>query len=79
MSGLARFWRWWTDTWRTPRRSRWLYVMMALGFAALALVAVLADDSAIAAAAGAAALVTVVLAVAAPWLSKRTDPPPDAE
>jgi membrane protein implicated in regulation of membrane protease activity len=79
MLGLARFWRWWTDTWRAPRRARWLYVMMAMAFAAIALVAVLADDAPVAAVAGFAALVTVALAAVAPWLSRRTDPPDEGQ
>ncbi len=77
MSAFTRFWRWWTETWRTPRRARWLYVVMAMGFAVIALVAVLADDPPIAAVAGIAALMTVGLAAAAPWLSRRTEPPGD--
>ena len=71
MSSLARILRWWTETWRTPGRARWSYVVMALAFGGLALVAAARDDAAIAAAAGVAAIVTVVLAVLAPWLSKR--------
>lgn len=75
MSGLARLWRWWTDTWRTPGRARWLYIVMALGFSGLALIATLNGDSAFAALAGLIAVVTVVLAVAAPWLSRWMNPP----
>jgi membrane protein implicated in regulation of membrane protease activity len=52
---------------------------MALGFAAIALMAVLAGDSTIAALAGFIALVTVALAVAAPWLSKWMNPPEDTK
>ena len=77
MFGLTRLLRWWTESWRTPGRARWSYVVMALAFSGLALIATAGGDAAIAALAGVAAIVTVGLAVIAPWLSRRTNPPPD--
>lgn len=79
MTALTRFWRWWTETWRAPRRARWLYIVMGLGFAALALLAALDGDPAIAAVAGVAGVVTVVLAARPRWLSRWMNPPEDTQ
>ncbi len=75
MFALARFWRWWTESWQAPRRARWLYIVMAAGFGSLALVAALAGDAAVAALAGVAAAVTVALAALAPRLTRWMSPP----
>lgn len=74
MAGLARLWRWWTESWRAPRRARWLYLAMAGAFGLLALMAALAGDAAVAALAGLATLVTGALAFLAPRLAKWTEP-----
>ncbi len=70
MRGFAALWRWWTETWRAPRRARWLYIVMALGFGGLAVVAGVSGDAAVAALAGVASLVTLVLVLLAPQLSR---------
>lgn len=72
---LGNLWRWWAESWRAPRRARWLYVVLAAGFGGLALAGALAGDAAVAALAGVAAVVTVALAALAPRLSRWTGPP----
>ncbi len=75
MFGLGRLWRWWTESWRVPRRGRWLYIYLALGFGGLALVAGVSGDAAVAALAGVASVVTLALVLLAPQLSKWMNPP----
>ncbi len=70
MRGLAVLWGWWTESWRSARQARLLYIVMGLGFGALAVVAALAGDFAVAALAGVAALFTLTLALLAPWLTR---------
>ena len=70
MRGLAVLWGWWTESWRSARQARLLYIVMGLGFGALAVVAALAGDFAVAALAGVAALFTLALALLAPWLTR---------
>ncbi len=77
MFALARLWRWWTESWRSARQARLLYIVMGLGFGALAVVAALAGDFAVAALAGVAALFTLALALLAPWLARWMNPPRD--
>ena len=77
MFALSRLWRWWTESWRSARRARWLYIVMGLGFGALAVVAALAGDFAVAALAGVAALFTLALAMLAPLLTRWMNPPRD--
>ncbi len=72
MVALGRLWRWWTESWRRPRQARWLYTMMAAGFAVLALLAALAGDGAVAALAGFACAGTAALAALAPRLARWT-------
>ncbi len=67
---VRNLWRWWSESWKAPRRARWLYIVMAAGFGGLALVAALSGDAAVAALAGVAAVATVALAVLAPRLSR---------
>ena len=62
-----------------PRRARGLYLVMTVGFGALAGVAALDGDTGIAAVAGVASVATVVLAALAPRLSRWTNPPRDGE
>ncbi|MCH8025610.1 MAG: hypothetical protein IH866_02335 [Chloroflexi bacterium] len=60
MRGLSVFWRWWTESWRSARQARLLYIVMGLGFGLLAVVAL----------AGVAALFTLAMALLAPWLTR---------
>ena len=75
MIALSHLWRWWTDTWRAPKRARLLYAAMALAFGTLAFIALMQDDAFVAILAALGALVTITLAVVAPRLSKLSDPP----
>ena len=77
MRGLAVLWGWWTESWRSARQARLLYIVMGLGFGALAVVATLAGDYAVAALAGVAALFTLALALLAPWLTRWMNPTRD--
>ncbi len=77
MRGLSVFWRWWAESWRSARQARLLYIVMGLGFGALAVVAALAGDFAVAALAGVAALFTLAMALLAPWLTRWMNPPRD--
>ena len=79
MSGLSRFLGWWAETWRATRKARGLYVVMTLGFAALAIAAGLAGDAGIAALAGVASVSTIVLVALGPQISRWVNPPPDGE
>ena len=36
---MAGLWRWWTESWRSARQARLLYIVMGLGFGALAVAA----------------------------------------
>ncbi|MEX2158754.1 MAG: hypothetical protein WEB04_05055 [Dehalococcoidia bacterium] len=72
---FSRFWHWWTDTWRAPKRARILYGVMALAFGALALIAAMQEDTFVAVLACVGVAVTIGLAVFATRLSKLTDPP----
>ena len=74
---MAGLWRWWMESWRSARQSRLLYIVMGLGFGALAVVAALAGDFAVAALAGVAALFTLALALLAPWLTRWMNAPRD--
>ena len=73
----ARLWRWWTDGWRTPRRARLTYLVMTVGFAGLAVAAVVLGRGAVAGVAGVVAVLTAALAVIAPRLTRLTGPPRD--
>ena len=75
MIALSHLWRWWTDTWRAPKRARLLYAAMALAFAALAFIALMQSDALVAILAAVGLFVTIALAVIAPRLSKMSDPP----
>ena len=77
MRGLSVLWRWWTESWRSARQARLLYIVMGLGFGVLAVVAALAGDFAVAALAGVAALFTLAMALLAPWLTRWMNRPPD--
>ena len=72
MLALHRLWRWWTESWQTPRRARALYLALAVGFTALSVVAAFRGDAAVAVIAGLLVLVTTALAAFAPWLAERT-------
>ncbi|MCH7511808.1 MAG: hypothetical protein IIB19_05540, partial [Chloroflexi bacterium] len=48
MRGLSVLWGWWTESWRSARQARLLYIVMGLGFGALAVVAALAGEVAVA-------------------------------
>ena len=74
---MAGLWRWWTESWRSARQARLLYIVMGLGFGALAVVAALAGDFAVAALGGVAALFTLALALLAPLLMRWMTPPRD--
>ncbi|MCH7812046.1 MAG: hypothetical protein IH958_05400 [Chloroflexi bacterium] len=74
MGGL---WRWWTESWRSARRARGLYLVMAGAFGVLAIGAGITADAAVAALAGVAAVVTGALAFFAPQLARWMNPPPD--
>lgn len=75
MSALTRLWRWWTDTWRAPGRARFLYGVMAIAFAALALAGILSSDALVSVLASLGTLVAIVLSVVAPRLSKAASAP----
>jgi len=76
---MRELWRWWTESWRAPGRARGVYLIMALGFGALAVVGALAADALVASIAGAVAVVTFALAVVAPRLASWTDAAHDSE
>jgi hypothetical protein len=63
---LASAWRFWTGSWRSARRARWVYVAMTGGFIALAAFGAVRSEPAVAAIAGAMAAITAVLALVAP-------------
>ena len=69
---LLRLWGWWTNSWRRPRLARSLYLAMALGFAAVAVLAAVVGDVAVAVVAGAFALLTASLALVVPRLAEAT-------
>lgn len=71
---MGELWRWWTESWRAPSRARGVYLLMAFGFGALAVVAALAADAAIAAIAALVSIATFVLSVAAPRLTRMLNP-----
>ncbi len=71
MSGI---WRWWTESWRSARRARGVYLVMAAGFGVLAIVAGVGGDATVAALAGVAAVVTCALALLAPQLARWMNP-----
>ena len=73
MLTIARLWRWWTESWRAPRRARWLYAAIAAAFAVLAGVATLLGDAAVAALASVATALTAALAALAPRLARWTN------
>jgi hypothetical protein len=75
MIPLTRLWRWWTDTWRTPGRARFLYGVMAVGFAVLTLVAAMQGDALVLALGALGSFVTILLSVLAPRLSQATSSP----
>ena len=72
---FSRFWHWWTDTWRAPKRARFLYGVMALAFAGVGFIAAMQGDRLVGVLAGLGVVLTIGLAVIAPRLSKLTDPP----
>lgn len=72
MLALRAFWRWWTDTWRTPGRARVLYAAMAFGFAGLTAGAIVAGDELVASIAGALAILTLGLTLLVGRLSRWT-------
>ncbi|MGB2694419.1 MAG: hypothetical protein WBD55_04430 [Dehalococcoidia bacterium] len=74
---LGAAWRWWSESWRSPRRARLTYIGMTVAFAALAVVAVVRGEVLAAVLAGIVALVTIALAVLAPRLARRTYPRDD--
>ena len=74
---VATLWRWWTDGWRTPRRARLTYLVMTIGFAGLAVAALVLGRGAAAGVAGVVAVLTAALAVIAPRLAWLAGPPPD--
>ena len=66
---MSHLWRFWTETWRTPGRGRWLYGALALGFAGLAVGGAVSGDGTVIALGAVFALATAALAVFAPRLS----------
>ena len=74
MGGL---WRWWTESWRSARRARGLYLVMSGAFGVLAIGAGITADAAVAALAGVAAVVTGALAFFAPQIARWMNPPQD--
>ena len=78
---LARLWRFWTESWRTPGRARWLYGALALGFAGLAIGGGVKGDATVIALGAVFALATAALAALAPRLAARFSvaPPPEQE
>ncbi len=72
MTVLTTLWRWWIESWRAPRRARWLYIAMTAGFAGLAIAGAVVGNSAVAAMAGVVALATAGLAVLTPRLAEWT-------
>lgn len=77
MFALGALWRWWTESWRSPRRARVVYGAMAFAFGALAVIGGLRGEALVAAVAGALALLTLALAALAPRLSRWSGPPED--
>lgn len=72
---LGAAWRWWSESWRSPRRARLVYVVMTGAFGALAVIGIVRGDALVAVLAGIVALVTVVLAALVPRLSRWTNSP----
>ncbi len=69
MIPFARLWRWWTESWSSPRRARWLYGALALGFAGLAIGGGMKGDATVVALGALFALATAALAFLAPRLA----------
>ena len=72
---LRESWRSWTESWSAPggpRRTRWVYALMALGFGGLAIAAAVSGDAAVAALAGVASVATASLAALASRLARWT-------
>ncbi len=74
---LTTLWRWWTEGWRSPQRARLTYVVMTIGFAGLAIVAVMLGRGLVAGVASVVAIVTLGLAVVAPRLVRLAERPRD--
>jgi hypothetical protein len=72
VSSLGVFWRWWTDSWRAPRRARLTYGAMSLAFAGLAVAGAVRGDPVVAAVGGAVAVAVAVLAIVVPRLAHWT-------
>ncbi len=61
---VGRLWRFWTESWSSaPRRARWLYGALALGFAGLAIGGGVKGDATVIALGALFALATTGLAV----------------
>jgi hypothetical protein len=69
---LARFWRFWGESWQSVRQARLLYGAVTLAFVGLTVVAALKGDAAVAAVAGIVALSTAGLTIVAPRLAEAT-------
>jgi hypothetical protein len=72
---IVRLFRYITDTWGDSRRARLVYIVMTVGFVALAAGGVVAGDALVATVASVAAAVTAVLAALAPRLAAWTRTP----
>ena len=69
---LARFWRFWAESWSSVRRARLLYGVVTLAFAGLTVVAAVIGNAAVAAVAGIVAVGTAGLTIVAPRLAEAT-------
>lgn len=63
---LRHIWRFITDSWHAPRRARWLYLVFAAGFIAMAIGGGIKGDALVIALGIVFALVTATLAFLAP-------------
>lgn len=69
---LLRLRGWWSSSWRRPGLARWLYLVIALGFAGVAVGAGVVGDVAVGVVASIFALLTASLALVLPRLAEAT-------
>ena len=72
---FGHLWRAWTNSWQSPRRARWLYLVLAAGFVALAIGGGIKGDALVTTLAAIAGAATAGLAVLAPKLAMLFAPP----
>lgn len=69
-------WHFVVDSWRAPKRARWLYIAFTAGFVAMAVVAGVKGDALVTGIAALFAFVTAAIAVLVPRLAPLFAPPP---